>query len=144
MEDPAAFQLLNEVGIIAQLSRTRAERLMGPELNLAQFVVLNHFHRLGGEHSLVRLAGAMQVTKAAMTNTITRLHAKGWVAVRPDPQDGRGKLAAITEAGRNVRQRALSLLAGDLKGLAEATEGEDLAALLAGLRRIRVWLDTHR
>jgi DNA-binding MarR family transcriptional regulator len=143
-QDPPAFQLLNEIGIIAQLSGTRAERLLAPDLTMAQFVVLNHFHRLGGERSLVRLAAAMQVTKAAMTNTIARLHAKGLVSVRPDPNDGRGKLVALLPPGEAARHRAIALLMADLGGLGEVVEAGSAAALLATLRHIRAWLDANR
>ncbi len=143
-QDPLAFQVLNEVGIIAQLSGTRAERLLAPDLTLPQFVVLNRFHRLGGESSLVRLAGAMQVTKGAMTNTVTRLQAKGLVTVRPDPLDGRGKLVAITPDGTAARNRAIASLGGGLAGLAAAIPAGELEAMLAPLRRLRSWLDTNR
>jgi len=143
-QDPLAFQVLNEIGIIGQLSGNRAERLLAPDLNLSQFVVLNHFYRLGGERSLVRLAGAMQVTKGAMTNTVTRLHAKGWLAVRPDPHDGRGKLVALTEAGSEVRMRAVARLATTFKDLDAAIGAEQLGDMLAGLRRLRTWLDANR
>ena len=60
-----AFQLLNELGIIDQLAQNRAAKLLGPALNLSQFVVLNHLTRLGGERSLVQIAGAIQVSKGA-------------------------------------------------------------------------------
>jgi DNA-binding MarR family transcriptional regulator len=142
--DAAAFQVLNEIGIISQLAGTRAERQLAPDLTLSQFVVLNHFHRLGGERSLVRLANAMQVTKGAMTNTVARLHAKGWVEVRPDPRDGRGKLVAITPAGTAARHRAIARLMSDLQGLGEVVDAVGAEALLASLRRIRVWLDANR
>ena len=89
-QDPALFQLMNEVGIVAQLSQNRASRLLAPDLNMSQFIVLNHFVRLGDEASLGSLARAMEVTKGAMTNTVARLADKGYVAVRPDPDDGRG------------------------------------------------------
>jgi DNA-binding MarR family transcriptional regulator len=142
-QDPPAFQVLNEIGIIAQLAGTRAERRLAPDLTLSQFVVLNHFHRLGGERSLVRLAAAMQVTKGAMTNTVTRLHAKGWVSIRPDPNDGRGKLVAITPAGTAARNHAIHRLMDDLGTLGD-TLGAETGALLATLRRIRAWLDANR
>ncbi len=99
VNDPLAFLLLNEVGIISQLSQARATKLLAPALNLSQFVVLNHFERLGGERSLVQVACALQVTKAAMTNTVARLHVKGLVAVRHDPNDGRGKLVSRDGGG---------------------------------------------
>ena len=106
-DDPLAFQVLNEVGILSQLSANRAARLLAPGLNLSQFSLLNHLSRLGGERSLVQLASAMQVTKAAMTNTVTRLQAKGLLAVQPDPQDGRGKRVSLTPAGLAARQQAV-------------------------------------
>ncbi|MBL8412970.1 MAG: hypothetical protein JNM42_00850, partial [Propionivibrio sp.] len=61
MDDPIEFQVLNEIGIIDQLAQSSAGRLLAPELNMSQFVVLNHFVRLGGEQSLVQLASAIQV-----------------------------------------------------------------------------------
>jgi DNA-binding MarR family transcriptional regulator len=142
--DPLAFQLLNEVGILSQLSANRAARLLAPGLNLSQFSLLNHFSRLGGERSLVQLASAMQVTKAAMTNTVTRLQAKGLLAVQPDPQDGRGKLVSLTPAGLAARQQAVRQLGQGLAEMASAISTQDLADALAALRKLRVWFDANR
>jgi DNA-binding MarR family transcriptional regulator len=144
LEDPPAFQLLNEVGILGQLSSHHAAALLAPELNLPQFAVLNHFTRLGGERSPVQLAAAMQVTKGAMTNTIARLQAKGLVQVLPDPADGRGKRVVLTPAGRAARQQAVRLLAQGLAALDGVVDERELLAALAVLRQLRVWFDTHR
>jgi hypothetical protein len=38
-QDPLLFQLLNEAGILAQLSQNSASRLLAPELNMSQFIV---------------------------------------------------------------------------------------------------------
>ena len=143
-DDPLIFQMLNEVGIISQLASNRADRLLAPGLNLSQFSLLNHFTRLGGERSLVQLAQAMQVTKGAMTNTVGRLHAKGWLAVQPDPADGRGKLVSLTPAGLAERQRAVRLLGGALAELTTVTAPAELGQALSVLRQLRVWFDTHR
>lgn len=142
--DPLVFQLLNEIGIIGQLSQNRAARLLAPGLNLSQFTVLNHFTRLGGERSLVQLANAMQVTKGAMSNTIARLLAKGLVAVHPDPDDGRGKRVSLTPAGLAARQRALRQLMQGLAEVADSVPEAELAPALAVLRRLRRWFDEHR
>ena len=142
--DPLAFQLLNEIGIIGQLSGHLATRLLAPGLNLSQFTLLNHFARLGGERSLVQLAGAMQVTKAAMTNTVGRLQDKGLLQVRADPADGRGKLVSLTPAGLAARQAAVARLGlglSDLQGLASDAALRDA---LGVLRLLRVWFDQHR
>ena len=143
-EDPLVFQALNEIGIINQLAQSRAEKLLGADLNLPQFVVLNHFSRLGGTRSLVQLASAMQVTKGAMTNTVSRLHAKGWVQVQPDPNDGRGKQVSLTDTGHAARQQALVQLAGGLAEMSADISADAIAAALPVLRQLRVWLDAHR
>jgi len=144
MDDPIEFQVLNEIGIIDQLAQSSAGRLLAPELNMSQFVVLNHFVRLGGEQSLVQLASAIQVTKGAMTNTVTRLQAKGWVEVKPDPNDGRGKLVFLTAAGRSARNRAVAKLAGGLAGLDSVAGRSEFNATLKSLRKLRVWFDSKR
>lgn len=142
--DPLSFQVLNEIGIISQLSSNLATRLLAPELNLSQFTLLNHFARLGGERSLVQLAGAMQVTKAAMTNTVARLHAKGLLEVQPDPMDGRGKRVSLTPAGLAARQQAVRRLGQAMSGLGSAVSDPELGAALQALRQLRVWFDSHR
>ena len=142
--DPLAFQVLNEIGIIDQLAQNRAARLLGPALNLSQFVVLNHFSRLGRPRSLVQLASAMQVTKGAMSNTVSRLAAKGLVEVMPDPADGRGKLVSLSDAGRAARQQALAGLALGLDDLNRDIPPETLITALPLLRQLRIWFDSHR
>ena len=142
--DPLAFELLNEVGIISQLSQNRATRLMAPALNMSQFSLLNHFTRLGGERSLVQLAGALQVTKAAMTNTVGRLRDKGLLEVRPDPVDGRGKLVSLTPLGMAARQLAVAQLGRELAGLGAELSADEMAAALLAMRKLRVWFDQHR
>lgn len=139
-----AFQLLNELGIIDQLAQNRAAKLLGPALNLSQFVVLNHLTRLGGERSLVQIAGAIQVSKGAMTNTVARLQAKGLLDVRPDPNDGRGKQVRLTAAGHAARAQAVAQLAGGLAELAALASETELRDALAVMRRLRAWLDSHR
>lgn len=144
LPDPLVFQLLNEVGIISQLSGHRAGRQLAPALNLSQFTVLNHFARLGGERSLVQLAGAMQVTRAAMTNTVSRLQAKGLLQVRPDPADGRGKLVSLTAEGLAARQAAVARLGQGMAALRGVVDEAALAQALDVLRQLRQWFDQNR
>jgi DNA-binding MarR family transcriptional regulator len=144
VEDPLEFRVLNEISIISHLSENRAARLLAPELNMSQFIVLNHFARLGGERSLVRLANAMQVTKSAMTNSVSRLVDKGWLVVRPDPEDGRGKLVRLTDDGRAARGRAILKLNEGLAGLNRAVPADELASTLEALCKLRMWFDEHR
>ena len=142
--DPIEFQVLNEIGIIDQLAQNRAARLLSPELNMSQFIVLNHFARLGGNRSLMELASAMQVTKGAMSNTVARLLDKRLIAVKPDPRDGRGKIVSLTPAGRIARNHAVGRLGRGLAGLDVVLSTGELASTLGVLCRLRVWFDLNR
>ena len=126
------------------MAQNRAAKLLGPALNLSQFVVLNHLTRLGGERSLVQIASAIQVSKGAMTNTVARLQAKGLLDVQPDPNDGRGKQVRLTAAGQAARAQAVAQLAGGLAELAALASETELRDALGVMRRLRVWLDSHR
>ena len=90
-KDRPDVRVMTEIGIIAQLSQARLERNLPDGLSAAQFGVLIHFSRRGGRESPARLASAFQVTKGAMTNTLQRLEARGFVAIVGDPDDGRRK-----------------------------------------------------
>lgn len=139
-----AFTVLNEINIIAQLSRTRFERVMPGGLLVPHFAVLNHMVRLGDDKPISRLAFAFEVSKGTMTNTVQRLEQRGFVEVRPDPADGRGKRVFITEAGRAMREAAIANLAPDLADLEATLGAETFATLLPHLRHLRATLDAKR
>jgi DNA-binding MarR family transcriptional regulator len=138
------FRLFTEIGIIDQLLQNQIERLLSPDLNLAQFALLNHMSRSGEDASLVQLAGAMQVTKAAMTNTVRRLAGNDLVSVVPDKEDGRGKRVSLTRAGVKAHQRAIGLLSDSMQGVQSLVEPQDLETTLRCLAGVRRWLDANR
>lgn len=142
--DPLAFQVFNEIGIIEQLARTAFERVLPAGLSLLGFQVLNHFVRLGHTQTPSGLARAFQVSKAAMTFTLQRLEAQGYVTLTPDPADGRGKRVALTEAGATIRHRAIAALSPMIAQLTSEVPEADLSTLLPTLRRVRIYLDTNR
>ena len=143
-KDPLAFRLFNEIGIIEQLARNRLERGLPNDLKMSQFVVLNHLVRLGGEWSPARLAGALQVTKGAMTNTLQRLEKRRLVRILPDPGDGRAKLVSITTSGRKMRRRCVQSVSPLLADLARQVSDQEFASTLPILEKIRKYLDAHR
>jgi len=144
MPDPIAFRVMNEIGIIDQLGRTLFERAMPHGLTVPQFVVLNHFVRLGGDRSPLELARAFQVTKATMSSTLQRLEAKGFIVATPDPEDGRAKRIAITATGRRVRYQAIAAIADDLAEIEKAIGGRKLETALPFLVSLRTFLDRRR
>ncbi|MDP3415140.1 MarR family winged helix-turn-helix transcriptional regulator [Falsiroseomonas sp.] len=142
--DPPIFALLNEIGIIEHLARNRAERALPDGLRLSHFIVLNHLVRLGDGRSLARIARAVQVERPAMTNTIQKLEARGLVRGVPDPRDGRGKLVFLTEAGRAMREQGVVAMAEAIRPVPHGLAAEEIAGLLAPLRRLRAALDRAR
>lgn len=143
--DPTAFVFFNEVAIIEHLSRTAAERVLPEGLSLAGFTVLNHMVRLGHERRApAQIASAVQVTKGAMTGTLKRLEAGGWIRVDPDPDDGRGKTVTVTPAGKAVREAAIANLGPLFGDLLREVDLEMLAAVLPTLQHVRRVLDAAR
>ncbi len=143
--DPLAFVFFNEVGIIEHLARTAAERVMPDGLSMAGFTVLNHMIRLRhARRAPAQIASAVQVTKGAMTGTIKRLEAQGWVEIVPDPKDGRGKRVSVTPAGRAVRDEAVGRLAPAFAALFQAVDAARIEALLPTLQAVRRALDAAR
>lgn len=141
---PDLFRFINEVSIIAQLSRTRLEQVLPHNLKLAQFSVLNHFVRLREDSSPARLASAFQVTRGAMTNTLQRLQVLGYITVRPDPRDGRGKRVSITDAGRNAHAQAVAAMTPDLRTMEQHLDPVMFSEALPTLEAVRAYLDRAR
>jgi DNA-binding MarR family transcriptional regulator len=67
-------------------------------------VLLVHSH--DGALPLSKIGERLQVHATSVTNVIDRLEAAGLVRREPNPRDGRGTLAVITDAGREVADKA--------------------------------------
>ena len=143
-QDPVVFRFFNEIGIIDQLIQARMESVLPDGLRMSHFAMLNHLVRLGGQWSPARLAAAFQVTKAAITNTMKRLEARGLIRVENDPGDGRGKLVSLTEAGYEMRNLCIENLQPYLVELQQHFDDESFEAALPLLEALRGWLDEHR
>ncbi|HYE44745.1 MAG TPA: MarR family transcriptional regulator [Caulobacter sp.] len=138
------IEVLTEIGIIAQLSNAALERSLPAGMSAAQFGVLSHFTRRGGAESPARLAAAFQVTKGAMTNTLQRLEAQGFVAIEGDEADGRKKRVSLTLAGAQAYEAGLQALRPRMEGLREAFTDAEFAAALPFLKALRAWMDENR
>ena len=137
-------EVFAEIGAIEQLARNRVERALPEGLSSAGFAVLNHFARIGRPANPAALAAAFQLTKGAMTNTLQRLEGQGLVAIADDPTDGRRKLVSLTPAGARVQAAGMAATRPQLDALRRAFDGEEFAAALPFLSRLRAWLDEHR
>lgn len=138
------FELLNEVGIIAQLSRALLESRLGDGLTIHHFSALNHLVRLGDGRTPIDMARAFQVPKTSMSHTLAGLEKRGLIHLVPNPADGRGKLAILTDAGRDVRERAILTIAPDIARLVPEFEPGEAQSILPVLRKLRTLLDNAR
>ncbi|MDH6133112.1 DNA-binding MarR family transcriptional regulator [Kitasatospora sp. MAA4] len=99
-------------------------------------LVLLTFSRTG-ELSLSKIGERLMVHPTSVTNTVDRLEKAGLVSRRPNPDDGRGVLAAITPLGRStVEQATRELMAAEF-GL-ESYDAEQCRQVFELLRPLRV------
>jgi DNA-binding MarR family transcriptional regulator len=142
--DAVAFRVLNEIGIIAQLTRAALERATPEGLSGAGFSVLNHLARLPGDWSPARLARAFQLTKGAMTNTLQRLEASGYIRLEADATDGRVKHVRLTKKGMHARNAVVAKTAPEMAALVGALPAGLLEEMLPKLATLRAVMDAAR
>jgi len=142
--DRPDVRVMTEIGIIAQLSQSQLDRTLPEGLSAAQFGVLTHFMRRGGVETPAQLARAFQVTKGAMTNTLQRLEAQGFVRIVGDETDGRRKLVTLTAEGAQAFNAGLGAMKPHLDAMRGAFTETEFKAALPFLQALRIWLDENR
>ncbi len=98
-------------------------------------VLLVHSHN--GALPLSKIGERLQVHATSVTNVVDRLEAAGLVRREPNPRDGRGTLAAITDEGREVARKATEQFNAARFGM-DGIAGGELRSLFTILRRLRV------
>ena len=125
-----------------QLARARLSRVLPKGMELSHFSVLNHLAHTGGERTPAQLARLFHVTKGAMTNTLGKLEAAGYVHIRPDWDDARRKLVAISPAGERARDDAVKAVAPVFDGLVGTLGADRIRTALPFLRDLRSKLES--
>ena len=142
INDPLAVSLFSEISAIDHLFKVRLSKTLPLGMELSHFAVLNHFATLQGEKTPAQLARSFNVTKGAITNTLTKLSKMGYIHIRPDWDDGRSKLVAISEAGKNARDSAVATIEPIVGDLMKVIGPEKAKALIPFLRDLRILLNT--
>lgn len=136
-----AISLFGEILMADQLARSRLTKVLPKGMEISHFSVLNLLARQGGERSPAQLASNFHVTRGAMTNTLSKLELAGYIHIRPDWDDARRKMIAISTAGRQARDAALDGIA-PMIGEVVTELGEDkVRATLPILRELRAKLE---
>ena len=137
-----AVTLFSELLTADQLVRNRLSRVLPKGMEISHFSVLNHLAVLAGERSPAHLADVFHVTRGAMTNTLNKLEWAGYVHIRPDWDDARRKMVAISPAGRGAREQALSAIAPVIDKVVAELGPERVRMVLPVLRDLRVKLES--
>ncbi|MGH1423616.1 MAG: MarR family winged helix-turn-helix transcriptional regulator [Pseudooceanicola sp.] len=136
-----AVTLFSEILTSDQLVRNRLGKVLPKGMEISHFSVLNHLARFGGERSPAQLAKAFHVTRGAMTNTLNKLELSGYVHIRPDWDDARRKMVAISPAGRLARDTALNAITPMVSDLVGEMGEDNVRAALPILRELRLKLE---
>lgn len=143
-ESPAhslAVALFSEILTNEQLIRNRLARELPRGMEISHFSVLNHLARVEGERRPAQLATSFHVTRGAITNTLHKLEAAGYVHIRPDWDDARRKMIAISPAGRAARDAAMAAITPMISQLIGDLGEDRVRASLPVLRELRIRLE---
>lgn len=135
----AAMRAATSVFRVQQILLARFDEALRPHgLTFARYevLVLLTFSRTG-RLPLKVIGSRLMVHPTSVTNAIDRLVAAGHVERLPNPSDGRGVLAGITDDGRTVVELGTRALTALDFGLGDVPEAE-LDALFGVLRRVRL------
>ena len=123
---------------VQQVVLARLDEVLRPHgLTFARYeaLVLLTFSRAGAL-PLGKMGERLQVHATSVTSIVDRLESAGLVVRRRHPEDGRAVLAEITDAGRELVERATADLV-DSRFALTSLEPEQLAALSDLLRPVR-------
>ena len=129
--------LFGEILMVEQLARTQVGKVLPPGMELSHFSVLNHLAHASDERTPAQLAKAFHLTRGAMTNTLGKLEWAGYIHIRPDWDDARRKLVAISPAGRAARDAALAAIGDQVMEIVGDLPPEQLRQALSVLRHLR-------
>ena len=136
-----AISLFSEVLAADQMVRYRLSRVLPKGMEISHFSVLNHLVWLDQERSPAQLAETFNITRGAMTNTLNKLEWAGYVHIRPDWDDARRKMVAISPAGRQARDAALASIVPVISEVVDELGGDRVRAALPILRELRSKLE---
>lgn len=138
--DSLAVALFSEILTVDQLARNNVAKVLPRGMELSHFSVLNHLAHTQAERTPAQLAQTFHLTRGAMTNTLRKLEASGFVHIRPDWDDARRKMVAISPAGRSARNIALAAIAPIIATAVDQVGVDKVRAILPVMRELRLKL----
>jgi DNA-binding MarR family transcriptional regulator len=78
-------------------------------INRSHFSILQFVSMADGSARMSEVAAALRFSPSRLSHAVGRLERDGWLARRPDPNDGRGQLVTITDEGQRRIERVAPL-----------------------------------
>ena len=103
----APLILFSEISTIDLLIKAQISKILPNSMAISHLSVLNHLSSIKKEKTPMQLAKSFHVTKGAMTNTLSKLEASGYINIRPDWNDARKKQITISKAGVEAQLEAI-------------------------------------
>jgi DNA-binding MarR family transcriptional regulator len=127
-------------GIRRRLNRMLDETLAEFGLTDGEWKALTHLQLDGPPHrkSVGKLAKWADLSSGAMTSRIDGLERRGLVKRVPDPDDRRGVLVELTDAGRRTWEESVSAQAQKESLIASALSEDEKKQLNTLLRRLMI------
>ena len=132
-----SIALFSEVLAADQAIRNALSRVLPKGMELSHFSVLNMLARVSEERTPAQLAQTFGVTRGAMTNTLSKLEWAGYIHIRPDWDDARRKMVAISPSGRAARDQAMSAIAPLINEALTGVDSDDVRKAVPVLRALR-------
>ncbi len=136
-DENLATAFVAEILAVDHMTRALLAKGLPKGMELSQFMVLNHLARASTERSPAQLADSFHLTRGAMTNTLGRLEGAGHIHIRPDWDDARRKMVAISPAGRAARDNALAAMTPAISGVVSGIGADRIKTALSILRELR-------
>jgi DNA-binding MarR family transcriptional regulator len=137
-EEPDRDELLSEAfrSVARQLRQTSLRSLAHWDVTPSQSRAL----RVLTYHGAIRLSGLsehLRIAPRSTTEVVDDLEAKGLIERRPDPEDRRATLVALTEKGIEVGKAIRAASGSEAERVFDRLSATDRAHLARILRRLR-------
>ena len=139
-------EILIWAGVVAQLNRTRSNRLLAAApVPYPLFVLLRHFaHDPSREWTISSLTAAFETGQSGITKKVQKLLALDLLNYRADDADARMKWFSINQRGLEQLEGLNELLKEDQLRPFAGWASEDINQLHELLFKLKSYLDDHR
>ena len=139
--DASGLSIVSRVLILGKILEHSADRALSRfGLTLWQFDVLAALRRVGEPFALnpKQIMQLVTLSSGAMTNRIDRLEELGLVERRPDAEDRRGVIIALTHEGRKLVDQAIAIRLEDARRNVSVFNADERKRLAGFLRELLI------